>query len=99
MAYGLIFPPAYQFLDPDGVPVAGGFLDVYTAGTSTRVDTYSDHLGAVPNTNPVELDASGRVSSGGLYFLTGARYKLVLADADLSVIWTQDNVPVSTPSS
>lgn len=97
MAYTLVGAPKLQLLDDDGVPVAGGFLYVYTAGTSTPVDSYSDALGVTPNSNPVELDAGGRPDSGAVYLPTGS-YKLVLTDADAALIWTQDNYTVVDPS-
>jgi hypothetical protein len=80
-----IFP---QYLDDDGNPLSGGEIYTYTAGTSTPKETYSDEDAAVPNTNPVVLDAGGRAV---IYIGAGA-YKFVLKDADGNTIDTIDDV-------
>lgn len=97
MAITLLGPPFWQFLDDNGVPVAGGFLYVYEAGTATPVTVYSDHLGATEQTNPVELNAAGK--SGQVFVETGQRYKIVLTDAEAAQIDEEDNIPVYEPSS
>ena len=50
------------YFDNAGDPLAGGRLYTYAAGTSTPLATYSDQAGAVPNTNPVVLDARGEAT-------------------------------------
>lgn len=81
--------PQVQFFDDDGVPLAGGFLYSYTAGTSDLQDTYSDSDLSVPNENPVELDSAGRAV---IYLDPTPAYKFILKDADLVTVWTQDDV-------
>lgn len=56
-------PPDFdtQFIDA-GEPAAGYKLYTYETGTTTPKTTYSDQAGAIPNTNPVTLDAEGRCS-------------------------------------
>jgi hypothetical protein len=76
-------------LDADGasVPLVGGKLYSYIAGTSTPKDTYtSSTLGAV-NANPVILDTIGQAD----VWLNGS-YKFVLTDANDVLMWTVDNV-------
>lgn len=51
--------PKRQFLDPNGVPLAGGFVEVYEAGTTALVNTWQDRDLTILNTNPIELDAGG----------------------------------------
>ena len=97
MAYSLAFPPGYSFLDDNGVPLAGGFLYVYEAGTSTPKTTYSDPLGATPHQNPAPLDAGGRFEDGGMYAPAGG-YKFILTDEDAVLIWSQDNVTYADPA-
>ncbi len=66
--------PRLQFSDANGVPLAGGFVYSYAAGTTTPLATYQDALGAAANTNPVVLDAAGSAS----IWLSAAAYKIVL---------------------
>lgn len=85
--------PKAQFFDNNGDPCNGCLLNAYAAGTSTRLDTYSDNTGT-PNTNPVVLDAFGRAS----IYLAAASYKFVLTDSTGgTTYWTQDNVSATPP--
>jgi len=87
-SFALMPVPRLQFSDANGVPLAGGQLFSYQAGTSTPLTTYADGLGAAANTNPVVLDAAGSAS----IWLGAATYKIVLEDVNGVVQWTQDNV-------
>lgn len=79
-----------QFVTAAGVPLSGGKLNFYTAGTSTRKDTYADAGGTTANSNPVVLNSQG-FPDVGIYGTTGA-YKIVLTDSADAVIWTEDSV-------
>lgn len=79
-----------QFVTAAGVPLSGGKLNFYTAGTSTRKDTYADAGGTTANSNPVVLNSQG-FPDVGIYGTTGA-YKIVLTDSADAVIWTDDSV-------
>ena len=82
-----------QFIDAAGVPLAGGFLYTYVAGTTTPQATYTDSAAATPNSNPIVLDSRGEAN----IWLTGASYKFKLTDANGTEIWTVDNIaPPST---
>jgi hypothetical protein len=63
----------WQFFDNSGVPLNGGLLYTYAAGTTTPQTTYSDSTGATPNANPIVLDSAGRVS-GEVWLTTGVIY-------------------------
>ena len=84
--------PNIQFFSDEGQPLAGGFLQFYTAGTTSPQDTFSDSdldpLHA--NTNPIELDASGR--SPTPIYLSPVGYKVVLMDADAVTLWVRDEI-------
>src|SRR5579871_4449483 len=67
--------PQTQFLDQTGVPLSGGIVCTYQAGTSTPQATYTDSTGTVPNANPVVLDSAGRAN----IWWQAAAYKVVLA--------------------
>lgn len=79
-----------QFVTAAGVPLSGGKLNFYTAGTSTRKDTYADAGGTTANSNPVVLNSQG-FPDVGIYGTTGA-YKIVLTDSADAVVWTEDSV-------
>ena len=100
MAVALVYSPVQQFFDDNGLPLAGGLLYSYLAGTSTPSPLYTDPAGVTPHTNPVELDASGRIV---MYGTVGLAYKLDLHDSnDVPVDvthWPVDNVvlnPINT---
>jgi hypothetical protein len=53
-------PPNHpQFFNSSGLPLSGGFIYTYLAGTTTLSNTYADSTGTVQNTDPILLDASG----------------------------------------
>ena len=88
LAGSLFINPRVQFLDGNGDPYAGGKLYAYIAGTSTPLDTYSDSTLTTPNTNPIILDADGRL---GAVYLSATGYKFQLDDANDVTIFTADN--------
>jgi hypothetical protein len=93
-----------QFFDDNGVPLAGGLIYTYQAGSSTPLVTYTDNGGTIANANPIVLDASGRTPQQ-IWLLTGYSYKFVLQNADAVLIQTLDNIypilqnaPTSAPA-
>lgn len=80
-----------QFFDDNGVPLAGGLIYTYQAGSSTPLVTYTDNGGNVANANPIVLDSSGRTPQQ-IWLLTGYSYKFVLQNADAVLIQTLDNI-------
>lgn len=81
------------YSDNAGAPLAGGLLYTYAAGTTTPLATYSDQAGAVPNANPVVLDARGEAT----VFWAPNAYKAELRSAADVAIWTQDDIyPAAT---
>lgn len=88
--YGWFVPPRVQFADGNGVPLAGGFLYSYSAGTSTPAATYHlDSLGSIsPNTDPIILDGAGMAEIR----LAPQSYRFVLQDSSHVQIWQVDRV-------
>ena len=80
-----------QFFDNNGVPLNGGLLYTYQAGSSTPLTTYTDINGTIANANPVVLDASGR-SATEIWLTYGYFYKFVLKDSAGVTIGTYDNI-------
>lgn len=77
-----------RFFDSNGVPLAGGQLFSYIAGTTTPQGTFSN-LAGTTNTNPVILDAYGYAD---IWIDSTKAYKFVLEDANSSVLWSVDNI-------
>jgi hypothetical protein len=83
---------AAQFFNNNGVILTGGKIFTYTAGTTTPQATYTSNNGATAHSNPIILDASGRVPSGEIWLTDGLSYKFVIKDATDVLIGTYDNI-------
>jgi hypothetical protein len=83
---------AAQFFNNNGVILTGGKIFTYTAGTTTPQATYTSNTGSAAHSNPIILDASGRVPSGEIWLTDGLSYKFVIKDATDVLIGTYDNV-------
>lgn len=81
----------WQFFDNNGVPLAGGLLYVYDAGSTTPADTYTSAAEDTLNTNPIQLDAAGRIAEE-VWLPTGQAYKFVLTDASDVQIGEWDDI-------
>ena len=83
--------PKFQF-SANGVPMVGGTLDTYIAGSTTPATTWQDSALTIANTNPISLDARGECV---LWLDPAVVYKFVLKNAPSNggvVQWTQDNI-------
>ena len=80
-----------QFFTDSGTPLTGGLLYTYSAGTTTPRTTYTDNIGATANSNPIVLDAAGRVPYE-IWLLFGLNYKFVLKTSVGVTIGTWDNI-------
>jgi hypothetical protein len=83
---------AAQFFDNNGNPLSGGKLFSYAAGTTTPAVTYTSSLGVTVHTNPIVLDAGGRVPGGEIWLTDGFQYKFVLQTSTNVLIATYDNI-------
>ncbi len=79
--------PFSQFFDNNGIPLAGGLVYTYAAGTTTPQNSYTDSTGGTPAANPVVLDSAGRAT----IWLSG-NYKIVVKDSLFNTIGTADNI-------
>lgn len=80
-----------QFFDDNGVPLTGGKLYIYAAGTTTPATTYTTSAGNVANANPIVLDAAGRVSAE-IWITEGTSCKFILKTSADVQIWSHDNI-------
>jgi len=82
---------AAQFFTNSGVPLTGGKLYSYAAGTTTPQVTYTSSSGVTAHTNPIILDSAGRVPGGEIWLLAPP-YKFVLNTSTDVLIATYDNI-------
>lgn len=87
--------PKLQFFGTDGLPLVGGKLYTYAAGTTTPIATYTDYTQSTLNTNPVILDSAGQAS---VWLADSITYKYTLADANDVPLFTVDYVSVPVTS-
>ena len=83
---------AAQFFDNSGNVLTGGKIYTYLAGTTTPEATYTSSSGFTAHTNPIVLDAAGRVPSGEIWLTENLFYKFVLKTATEVTLGTYDNV-------
>ena len=93
----ILCPPiVFQGLTPQGLPLVGGLLNSYVAGTSTPQATYTDSTMGTPNLNPVKLNASGQAA---VWLDPTKVYKFILTDALGNTVDQVDQVQGSLTAS
>jgi|GEM_PF-1938679 len=78
-------------LDNNGLPLAGGLVYWYLAGSTTPAATYADSTGSTTQANPVVLNVRGEPSNP-IWLTVGTVYKAVLTDSLGNTIRTIDNI-------
>ena len=81
----------FQFFTNTGLPLNGGYIYTYQAGSSTPLSTYTTSAGNISNTNPIQLGTSGRAPQE-IWLNSGYSYKFVLTDSANVQIATYDNL-------
>ena len=81
-----------QFFDNSGIPLSGGKLYSYAAGTTTPQATYTSVTGLTAHTNPIVLNSAGRVATGEIWVTAGQNYKFVLETSTNVMLVTWDNI-------
>jgi hypothetical protein len=80
-----------QFFTDGGLPLSGGKIYTYGAGTTTPAVTYTSNTGATPNSNPIILDSAGRPPAE-IWLTSGLNYKFVIKTSTDVDIRTYDNI-------
>jgi hypothetical protein len=90
-------PPKLQFFGTNGLPLVGGKLYTYAAGTTTPLATYVDYTGTTTNTNPVILDSTG---SANVWLPETTSFKYILKTSAEVTLYTVDyvSIPLTTNS-
>ena len=86
---------------PTALPLAGGQIFTYQAGSSTPFTTYTTVNGTIANQNPIILGTDGKLPQE-LWLQSGYSYKFVVQDAANNLVDTYDNIAgiiTSIPSS
>lgn len=83
---------AGQFFDNNGDPLSGGKIYTYAAGTTTPSPTFTSSGGGTPHSNPIILDAAGRVPSGEIWLTDGIQYKFIIKTSTDVQIGSYDNI-------
>lgn len=82
----------WQFFDDNGDPLTGGLVYTYQAGTTTPLATYTSNTGAVAHSNPIVLDAAGKVPGGEIWLNFAYKYKFVVRTSAGILLNTYDNI-------
>jgi hypothetical protein len=84
-------PNLFKAFDNNGVPLAGGKVFTYAAGTVTPIATWTDYTAGFQNPNPVVLNYRGEAP---IYLLPNIAYKFLLTDASGNTIpgWPVDQI-------
>jgi hypothetical protein len=80
-----------SFLGVTGLPLSGGKLYSYQAGSSTPLATYTTVNGTIANANPIILGTDGRAPSE-IWLTFGYNYKFILQDSGGATIATYDDI-------
>jgi hypothetical protein len=80
-----------QFFDNTGLPLNGGLIYTYQAGSTTPLATYTDINGTIANSNPIVLDSSGRLPNE-VWLTYGFNYKFVVKTSAAVTLGTYDNL-------
>lgn len=89
----LLPPIRYRVVGDDNLPLVGGKIYTYTAGTTTPKATYTTFGMGAANTNPIILDENGEAT----IWLDGA-YKIRITDENDNILAEEDNVRDLTTS-
>jgi hypothetical protein len=80
-----------SILGATGLPLSGGLIYTYQAGSSAALATYTSSGGTIPNSNPIVLNSDGRAPSE-IWLEQGYSYKFQIKTALGAVIQTLDNL-------
>ncbi len=89
MAAVILPIPKQHYTGIAGLPLVGGKVYTFAAGTSTPKATYTDEAATTPQPNPIILNSRGEPASA--IYWSGA-YKVELRDALNNLIYTVDNI-------
>lgn len=81
----------FTFQTNDGMPLAHGLVYTYDNGTTTPKSTFTTRSGTTANTNPLVLDANGRMPQE-IWLTDSSSYTLVLKTATDDTLMTCNDI-------
>jgi len=78
-------------LGTTGLPLSGGLIYTYQAGSSAALPTYTTSSGNIPNTNPIVLNPDGRAPNE-IWLQSGYSYKFQIQTSTGVIVQTLDNL-------
>jgi hypothetical protein len=81
----------HQFFDSDGEPLNGGLIRIYDATTTSERTVYKDDGAATPWTQPITLNASGRLTAA--IYVPEGDWKFTRTNSAGGDSITEDNIP------
>lgn len=81
-----------QLFDDSGNVLTGGKIYTYEAGTTTPLASYTSSAGITTHSNPIILNAAGRVPTGEIWLDYTKLYKFIVRTSTDVLIATYDNV-------
>jgi hypothetical protein len=79
------------FVGNDTLPLAGGLLYTYQAGSSTSAPAYTNINGDILCSNPIVLGVNG-IPPTEIWLSNENNYKFVLTDSSNNTLYTYDNI-------
>jgi hypothetical protein len=73
------FATFLQLFSETGVPLSGGLVWTYLAGTTTPSVTYTDQTGVVANSNPIQMGSDGRLQNVSIWQAGAVPLKFVFS--------------------
>jgi hypothetical protein len=80
-----------QQLTNAGLPLSGGKVYIYSAGTVTPINSYTDSTGVTLNANPIILNSAGRLPNS-IWIASNTAHKMVLKDSTGNTLSTIDSM-------
>lgn len=81
-------------IDTNGLPLSGGKVTCYEAGTTTLKTTWTDQAKTTPSSNPITLNSLGQATIFG-----DGNYKFKIERSDNTLVTTIDNIVINEQQS
>jgi hypothetical protein len=86
-----VLNPVYAISGFSNLPLAGGTVEIFQAGTSTYATYYSDYLATVGASGPIEIPTSGKVEA---WVDDAVDVRIEDADGNLIGFWGNCGTPI-----
>ena len=92
----ILFPSGWRLTDANGKPVNNGKINIYEAGTTTPLATYSNIGLSTAHASPIRTNSAGRIKTAGgseaaVYTDGATNFKVVATTSADVALFTDDN--------